>query len=113
MKEETKTQTLDAETPIAPAETEKESIADMLTDKHLDDIVEKLVKEKLSLAETATDNEEDEEEEEEEKPKGFGMFPAIIIGSVAVVGLFALFIQKQPNTAPTDSQTENEGYRHG
>ncbi len=110
--EETETQTLDAETTIVPAETEKETIADTLTDKNLDEIVEKLVKEKLSLAETATDNEE-EETEEDEKPKSFGVFPALIIGGVVVFGLAAIFLQNRSNTAPDDSQTENDGYRHG
>jgi len=98
------------ETPPAPV-IEKDSIAETLTDKDLDKKISLIVDEKIELAQTATDNEEEEIEEEEE-PKSFGMFPALIIGGVVVVGLTALFLQNRPNTDPSDSKTENEGYSY-
>jgi|FLOH01.1.fsa_nt_gi hypothetical protein len=103
------------ETILTPVEEEEiqvtpqdDSIAETLTDKDLAKKIENIVDEKIALAQTATDN-EDEEEEDEEEAKSFGMFPALIIGGVIVVGITALFLQNRPNTDPMQSQTVNEG----
>lgn len=104
-------ETLLAETPPAPVEEDRESITDLLADKLLEATVDKLIEEKLTLAQSATDNEEDEEPDEDDN-KSIGMFPKLIIGGVAVFGLVSLFLYNRPISHPNESQTENDGYSH-
>ncbi len=92
-----------------PQQQEVDSVADALTSKQLEAKVEKLVNEKLELAQQAQDNEEEPQEEDEEKPKGLGLFPALLIGGVVVVGIASVFLRNRPNSHPTEAQTENQG----
>jgi len=92
-----------------PQQKEVDSVADALTSKQLEAKVEKLVNEKLELAQQAQDNEEEPQDEDEEKPKGLGLFPALLIGGVVLVGAATLFIKNRPNSHPTEAQTENQG----
>jgi len=91
-------------------EKKVDDVSDDLTSKNLAAKVEKLIDEKIELARQAQDNETDKQDEEEkEEPKGFGMFPALLIGGIVLVGAATLFLKNRPNSHPIEAETENQG----
>lgn len=87
-----------------------DNIADELTSKQLDKKIEKLVNEKIALAQEAQDNEEEETNEEPEEKKGLGLFPKLLIGAVVVVGVSTLLLKNRPISHSDEAETQNQGY---
>lgn len=90
-------------------EDQKDNVADLLTSKHLAEKVEKLIDEKMALAQEAQDNEEEEIEEENKESKGLGWFPLLLIAGVAVVGVATVVMKNRPISHPTEEETQNDG----
>ncbi|DAB27341.1 MAG: hypothetical protein A2513_04415 [Sulfurimonas sp. RIFOXYD12_FULL_33_39] len=87
-----------------------DDIADILTSKELERTVNKLIDEKLSLASDAEDvAEEIPLEDEEEDKKGFGIFPIIIFGVLALGAATLLLTQNRPQAVQNDITEQNHG----
>ena len=93
---------------LEPPKEQEQNLADVLSSKDLAKTVNKLIDEKLSLAEDAHDNEEEPEPEEVEET-GIGLFPLLLIGGVVLIGASSLLLKNRPTTTLSNSETENAG----
>ncbi len=82
----------------------------MLTDAQLDSKIEKIVDEKIQLADEADDLRNDlHEPTEEEEEKGLGVFPFVIFGVLALAAVATVILKNSPNNAQNGTEEQNAG----
>jgi len=98
------------ENPTPPEPKQNDEVADTLTNATLETTLKKIIDEKLTLNESASDDEDlTPDEEEDEESKGLGIFPLLVITSVVVFGAGAIFMRNRTQVSHGEVPKANHG----